>query len=94
MKSNEKSDTNCKLVGDVRKFLREHSNVIISRTDKTNSTVCMYVDEYNHKMLELLQDVDVYKILKNDPTTTYERKSNQFIKELKNLGRMSMSTKF
>ncbi|KAK9719473.1 hypothetical protein QE152_g22649 [Popillia japonica] len=87
-----KSDTNCKLVGDVRKFLREHSNVIISRTDITNSTVCMYFDECNHKMLELLQDVDVYKILKNDPTTTYERKSNQFIKDLKNLGYIDEQT--
>lgn len=64
-------------------FLKDHKDIIISRTDKTNSTVCMYRADYNNKMLELLSDNEVYGILKSDPTAAYERKTNQLLKNLK-----------
>lgn len=49
-------------------FLKENQQIIVTKADKGNKTIIMNKDEYENKMLVLLDDVETYKKIKKDPT--------------------------
>lgn len=71
-------------IKETKKFLNNNKDIIITRSDKSNSTVCLNRDQYNEKMQQLLQDKEVYKELTTDPTNRFETKTNKIIKEMHN----------
>ena len=45
------------------KKLRSDSNIIIMKADKGNCTIVMNTKDYNGKLLALLNDCEVYRVL-------------------------------
>lgn len=72
-----------------KKFLNINKNLIVSRSDKGNSTVIMEKDEYCRGMNILLEDDNTYRLLNNNPTNVYQQRSNDLINELKENGIIS-----
>ncbi|KAL7307629.1 hypothetical protein TKK_0000317 [Trichogramma kaykai] len=50
------------------KFIKENPKILITNSDKSNKTVCMWKEEYLDKMNRLLKDTNTYKELECDPT--------------------------
>ena len=65
-----------------RDFLKSHPELLIMCSDKGNSTVVMYKDEYISGMNELLTDRLTYTTLASDPTVKYQNQANKLIKQL------------
>lgn len=66
-----------------RKFLKENPQLIVTTSDKGNVTVIMHREEYNNKLMELINDTEVYSELPSNPTNKYQTKNNKLIGELK-----------
>lgn len=71
------------LYRETHRFLRDHPDLIVTNSDKGNTTVIMNTEQYRSKTLELLNDNDVYKKLPKDPTSNIQRRANNLIKTLK-----------
>ncbi|XP_044766179.1 uncharacterized protein LOC123322301 [Coccinella septempunctata] len=71
-----------KEVNETKHFLRLHNDILVGRSDKGNSTVIMFVKEYEDKMLEMLADRNTYKPMDKDPTKKYQERVNGFAKRL------------
>ena len=54
--------------------MRDNEDIIILLADKGGATVIMDKDDYNSKMMNMLDDTDVYKKLKCDPTSSLKGK--------------------
>ncbi|XP_062557507.1 uncharacterized protein LOC134222365 [Armigeres subalbatus] len=67
-----------------RRFLAEHDNVIALESDKGKRMVIMYREQYDTKMLALLND-DTYKVVPRDPTSKFQTHNNNIIKRLLDL---------
>lgn len=67
-----------------RKFLKEHSELVVTRADKGNVTVIMTREQYEEKSHEIVSDNKYYIQLDNDPTSTYQQKANKLISTFKN----------
>lgn len=63
-------------------FLKNNDNIIILNSDKGNSTVIMYKEEYINAMQSLLDDRNMYQILNKDPTTIFNNKAKDLIDKL------------
>lgn len=63
-------------------FLKQNPQLIVMRSDKGNSTVVMYKEEYLSGMCDLLSDTGIYKPLKSDPTTRFQNQANKIVKDL------------
>jgi len=50
------------------KFIKEHSEILITRTDKDNVTVAMHKEDYSSKMTEILARPVPYQIVDYNPT--------------------------
>ena len=61
------------------KNLRDDDSIVITEADKGNCTVIFDKEKYKEKILQSLNDKDIYCMLKNDLTKNIERKSNKFI---------------
>lgn len=53
-----------------KKFLKENDNLVITKADKGNRTIVMEKEEYNSKIMDLLNDDNTYTRLRKDPTET------------------------
>lgn len=62
--------------------MKQHPEIYFVRSDKGNVTVAMSRQDYVDKSLELLNDTNTYKLLKNNPTTTLQTKANKIVKRL------------
>ena len=67
---------------ETKKFLKDNSHLIITRSDKRNVTVAMDRASYVEKSYVLLDDADTYEIIVRDPTTSVENSCNKLIKQL------------
>lgn len=65
-----------------KKFLKNHSNIIIVQADKGNKTVAMYKAEYDEKMIKLLDDKTTYKTSRTDPTEKLRKTNNNIVTDL------------
>lgn len=71
-----------------RKFLKEHDELIVARSDKGNSTVIWYKANYLKKMHEMLNDPLTYLKLPKDPTSKYQTRANNIIVSLTKAGKL------
>lgn len=65
-----------------KKFLKEHAELIVTKSDKGNVTVLMTKNQYKDKALDILNDAQSYTKLNKDPTSTYQQKANKLVKDL------------
>ncbi|XP_069673690.1 uncharacterized protein [Periplaneta americana] len=61
-------------------MLGKNDNLVVLPVDKGNGTVLLSSTQYQEKINQLLND-PAYKILKKDPTSSVERRTNQLIKK-------------
>ena len=72
------------LLFKTKKFFKAHPELLVTKADKGNVTVIIKKEEYVTKSLEILEDVNYYKTLSRDPTSTYQQKANKIVSNLKN----------
>lgn len=72
-----------KCFNKTKSFLKNNSNIFVTRSDKGNKSVIMYKDDYKNKMIDMLKDSENYEELKHDPTRKYQTKCNNIVNELK-----------
>ncbi|XP_044764491.1 uncharacterized protein LOC123321050 [Coccinella septempunctata] len=65
------------------RFIKEHPEIIIGNSDKGNTTVIMYKDEYVTEAKKMLNDGATYRALPSDPTKRIQNKINNYLKLLK-----------
>ena len=63
---------------------KNHPECIITRADKGNVTVAMSREQFIEKALQILNDEKYYTVLNRDPTLTFQKRANEFIKQLVN----------
>lgn len=78
---NQELDKNIK---ETKKFLKQNPDLLILNADKTNKTVIMKDNEYDKKILDLLNDTNTYELLNKDPTPTFQKTNNELAKNLLN----------
>ena len=66
------------------KFLKVNNDIIVTKSDKCNKTVILNLQDYLDKSFELLNNKEIYIKIRSDPTSTIEKKSNDYIKYLEN----------
>ena len=64
------------------KKLKQNSNIVVTKSDKTNQVVILDKASYNGKLSELLNDVDTYEKLQSDPLSN---KASNFNTKLKRI---------
>ncbi|XP_074025984.1 uncharacterized protein [Leptinotarsa decemlineata] len=64
-------------------FLKNHPELILTRSDKGNVTVIMKKSDYIEKSLEIINDSESYVELNRDPVSTIQQKANKIITDLK-----------
>lgn len=64
-------------------FLKQHPDIIITKADKGNVTVCMNKKDYVELSNSLLSDQKYYAPLRKDPTCSLQQKANKIISKLK-----------
>lgn len=72
----------CKLnyfLKEAKSFLAQHQSLYVLAADKSNKTVILEKEEYNKKMLELLNDSSTYKKESHDLTKKIQTKLNSFV---------------
>lgn len=65
-----------------KQYLKQQTDLIVLKSDKGGTTVVMYRDEYNNKMLDLLGETSTFKKINKDPTHTVQTKANKFVTEM------------
>ena len=63
-------------------FLKNNPDLLITNSDKGNKTVILNKQDYINKSLQLLDDKKFYTKIDSDPTNTFEKKSNDYVKYL------------
>jgi len=76
-----------------KKFLTEHPEILITRSDKGNKTVLMCQNQYDSKMQNLLSDTTTYEIIPSDPTPRLQRINNNKIQSIFNAKLIDNNTK-
>ena len=71
------------------RILKEDKSIQILQADKGNATVLMEKEDYNKKVLQLLDDKKSYLILERDPTRTTERNLLTLLRKLNKDKKMS-----
>ncbi|XP_044760154.1 uncharacterized protein LOC123317615 [Coccinella septempunctata] len=71
---------------EARNFLKTNPELLVCRSDKGNVTVLITSAQYHEKVMELLNDNNVYEVLPRDPTSNIIRRNNDISKRLKELG--------
>lgn len=89
MKTPQNNDYLNLLFTKTKKFLKQHNELIVTRSDKGNVTVILPRALYIEKSNDILLDQTYYKQLRQDPTSTFQQKSNKFVSMLKNKGELS-----
>lgn len=86
IKEDKKKENNniLKLVKKTQNFFKKHPEVIITRSDKGNKTVLINKQDYEEKLLTLIEDPTVYIKLNSDPTSKYQTENNNLINSLVN----------
>ncbi|XP_053681982.1 uncharacterized protein LOC128732703 [Sabethes cyaneus] len=66
-------------------FLKENPDVLVTKSDKGNKTVLISKDDYQTKMMQLLDSQQTYQKISRDPTSRYQQKNNNIVQRLLNL---------
>ncbi|XP_067629484.1 uncharacterized protein [Eurosta solidaginis] len=73
-----------------RNFLSKNKNIRVLSSDKGNQTVAMNVNDYENKMNDILKDLTMYRIQRQDPTARLQSKNNNIVDKIY---RMNVITK-
>lgn len=65
-----------------KKFLKDHKNIVITKSDKGGTTVVMFKSDYQQKMMDLLQDESTYERIFIDPTSAVNKEVKSIINKL------------
>lgn len=65
-----------------RKFLKDNPNIMVSNSDKGGVVIISDKEDYRSKMRALLDDVNTFEPLSNDPTQTVKNKVNKILDNL------------
>ncbi|XP_062706909.1 uncharacterized protein LOC115256058 [Aedes albopictus] len=76
-----------------KKFLTEHPDLCIIESDKGKKMVVMRLPDYEAKMLELLNEPNIYRILAKDPTSGIQLSTNNMVKRLTDLRLIDKQTR-
>lgn len=68
------------MILETKQFLKENTNLLITRADKGQTTVVMKTETYIEKMNELLNDTSTYKKISKDPLNIMKNAVNDLIK--------------
>ena len=68
-----------KINTETKTFLRNNTNIIVTKADKGNVTVIQNKTDYLDKSYQLINDTNTYLKLKNDPTNTFQKFNNDLI---------------
>ena len=71
---------------ETKAFFKEHSELIITNSDKGNITSVMEKTQYQEKMKNLIHDPKTYQCINQDPTERIQRVNNRLVKELYEAG--------
>jgi len=77
----KKTNKDLQIINSIAKKLNEN-NAIITKSDKSNTTVIMNLEEYDRKVKDFLSN-DKYKTLNQDPTQKYSKITNDLINKSK-----------
>lgn len=69
-----------------KKYLKNHPELLVASADKGNVTVIIATEQYNQKMLELLDDSETYIRIKKDKTASTQENANQLISTWERFG--------
>lgn len=61
-----------------KKFMSEHQELMVVKSDKGNKTVCMHADDYDRKATEILNDRSTY-LPTHDLTPSVKTMNNNFV---------------
>ncbi|XP_044751208.1 uncharacterized protein LOC123311365 [Coccinella septempunctata] len=75
-----------------KRFLKDNDDIVITMADKGNVTVAITKQQYEEKLLNIVEDTNVYKKLNSDPTSRYQTKNNSLVKDLKDQAYISATT--
>jgi len=67
-----------------KKWIAEHGDVVIVKSDKSNKTIIIDKPSYLQKMEKLFEDKSKYRILRNDPTEDFKSEYHKFLNTLVN----------
>lgn len=87
-RNNNMSSSSKSLLRDisfVKKYKKEHPEIIFLQSDKSKKSVIMYKSDYDVKMRNLLGDEDTYEMVNNSPLKKLVGEYNVFIKKCYNL---------
>lgn len=81
IKNNNEKDQ-MSLERKTKRFLKEHSDILVIQADKGKKTVILNKQDYIFKAQELLQDRNTYKKIDRDQTRKIEKQHNDMVKLL------------
>ena len=73
-------------VREVKRFISENPEILITKANKGNTTVIMNRENYRKKMYEILNDQTTYKVIDKDPTNKINLEIRNLLKNWKNKG--------
>ncbi|KYN50451.1 hypothetical protein ALC57_00088 [Trachymyrmex cornetzi] len=79
-------------VNEVKRFISENPDILITRADKGNTTVVMNLDNYKNKMNEILADQNTYTVFNRDPTNKITTGIRNILTKWKNMGYIDQYT--
>lgn len=82
-KNRNNNSPNTQLFLRSKRFLKEHPDLLIIKSDKGNVTVAMNKTEYHRLSIDILSDERYYSKLRTDPICTIQQKANKLVSELK-----------
>ncbi|XP_044760848.1 uncharacterized protein LOC123318294 [Coccinella septempunctata] len=65
-----------------KRFLKDNNDIIVNKSDKGGSIVIMYREDYVNHVKGMLSDVNTYKLLKKDPTSSFQKRANALVDSL------------
>lgn len=89
----ERFDKYDRIIKDFNKtkhFLKNNDNLMVSKSDKGNSTVLIWKDEYFSHMNNMLDDEGTYKLINKDPTPKFQTEANKILKLLVDLDHITI----
>ncbi|XP_044757504.1 uncharacterized protein LOC123315739 [Coccinella septempunctata] len=71
-----------KWIRETKQFLKTNENIIITKADKSKTTVAIFREEYDQKALNILDDNTTYCQINEDPTKNVQSKLNKIVTKL------------
>lgn len=65
-----------------KEFLKNNSDLMVTNADKGNKTVVLKKCDYESKMEALITDTNTYRVLKKDPTVSFQNKNNEIVNRI------------